>query len=140
VQEPPEPPPSAHTTPTLGYPPSYPTVGHDVPGSDWFVIWGPLGVGWLVSLLAIAVLWRAFLKQRDRHEVATAKADEIHRAELAKRDEAAEIARQKTEETFRQIAREQHEATRQIADKYHDHAVSLRAVVESARNRIGRRE
>jgi flagellar biosynthesis/type III secretory pathway M-ring protein FliF/YscJ len=132
----PEPP---HTS-TVGYPSGAPSLGHEIPQSDWFVIWGPLGVGWLVSLLAIGFLWRALWKQREAADKATADKDLAHAAELARKDAEAKADRDKNAETFRQLAREQNDSTRQIADKYHDHAVSLRAVVESARNRIGRRE
>lgn len=95
-----------------------PTVGHDVPSQDWLLLWGPLGFLVLIQMIAIVVLWRRNLKLESdcdaRHE---------------KRDAA-----------YAQVVRETSETSRVITDKYHEHAVALRATLDAAKNRIGRRE
>lgn len=140
--------------------PGFPSVGHEVAGADYALIYGPLAVAALIFLTLLIGLWRAYVKRQDEHEAvvgAVRKAQDVAiEAERKRADAAIEAARSAEADArseffaqleqresrhlavLQQLTHEAHEVTRTVADKVLTELVAQRAVVEAALRRIGR--
>lgn len=141
--------------------PEFPSVGHDVTGTDWGVIYGPLGLMAGVFLVGMILVWRwasseisksrtecdarveaARSNAETRVEAARSNAEARVAAARADADEEREAAiklmrerDQEWREEIRAIAVEMGATTRSVTDKYHEHAIALRTVIETSRGR-----
>lgn len=141
---------SATPTPTTARV-GVPTTGGGLSRDDYLTIYGPLGIGWLITLGILAVLWRDRNAQRREFLETTEKRDKAQRAEIERLEaaHAAEVAHieearradaVRYEDQLRDAAREAHEVARQINSEWREFAQSMRDVMAASTRRIARRE
>jgi hypothetical protein len=123
-----------------------PDGGGAIRPDQYLVVYGPLGIGWAVTLAICAVLWRDRNTQRREFVAAIAAKDAqlerqatVAAAETERRDRECREERDEYRTTMAALAREQSETTRAVNEKWHDHARELRGALESASRKIGRR-
>lgn len=157
--------PVPRTRSEVGAPPH----GSGLTRDDYLVIYGPLGIGWLILLGMMGFLWRDRNGQRSEFLAETKRSDESAReeaeaqrlataAELARRDavhaeelERRDKERERTERLCKEersearaamvtLTKEQDETMKQLDDRWRDVVRELRAALESAARKISRRE
>ena len=129
---------------------------------DGLTVYGPLGIGWAITLAILAVVWRDQRSQR-REFIATAEAkdkaqalelerrEKAHAEAMDRRDKAFIEHLERAEElasservTFREtvvvIAKEFAAANVKIVEMWHTNAREQREALSSALRRIGARE
>jgi len=105
---------------------AYPTMGPvAIPKADWFTIWGPLGVGWMICLAGLVALWRASRKEKQEDSKALAEANRL----------LIEQARAHAQQ-LEQMARDHAQAHVAISEKLYQLAGSLRDVLDATGKRI----
>jgi hypothetical protein len=111
---------------------SYPTLGRPVSRDDWYLLWGPLGMLALLSVVIVGILWRRLIFEREqaltRAKEDAAKLDAEHKAMR----ELMEAHAEKLEELGREHAG-QFQAT---TEKLHTLAVSLRDALDATSRRV----
>lgn len=127
--------------------PSGPRSSGGISGADGLTVYGPLGIGWAITLAILAVVWRELRSQRveNRTQVkefllATEARERQHALELERRDAQCRAERDEFRATLTGIAKEFAEASKKGGELWREHARELRVTLESASRKIGSRE
>lgn len=103
-------------------------------------VYGPLGIGWAITLAILAIVWRDQRAQRREFLAAAELASKQHTEDLKRREDACKAERDEFRETLTTIAKECAAASVRNGEMWRDHALELRRTLESAAAKIGSRK
>jgi hypothetical protein len=113
---------------------TYPTIGRPVSRDDWYLLWGPLGFGWGLAAIIVAVLWRRMLAERRE----TAEKDKEHAKALAEEHRVMRQVMESHAEKLEELGREHAGQFQQTTEKLHALAVTLRDALDATSRRVTR--
>ena len=113
---------------------TYPTIGRPVSRDDWYLLWGPLGFGWGLAAIMVAVLWRRMLAERRE----ASDKDREHARIIAEEHKAMREIMESHAEKLEELGREHAGQFQQTTEKLHALAVTLRDALDATSRRVTR--
>ncbi len=125
---------------------------------DTLTVYGPLGIGWAITLAILAVVWKrlgsrdkemeiqrgqflAELERRDKaHAEREAARDKLFIEELERRERECRGERMEQRDAMIAMAKEFSEATKKTVEMWRENAREMKATLDSATRKIGSRE
>lgn len=108
--------------------------------ADGLTVYGPLGIGWAITLAILAVVWKDQRSQRREFLAAAEAQTKQHAAEIAAEKAQCKVERDEFRATLTLIAKECAAASVKNGEMWREHARELRTTIESAARKIGSRE